>query len=163
MLLFADVHTIAHEMNIEKTVHALAALLPALFLCVNPSLAGAVEHPGVFENDAQCSRCHSEKMRGRSVHSAMSSPCTVCHITERQGDMMMVSLSLPKARICFACHEETAALRQHAPKIKGQCLECHDAHSSGSAMLLRSVNPVKHRQACASNSHLRPPDNDLCR
>jgi predicted CXXCH cytochrome family protein len=56
-----------------------------------------------------------------------------------QGDMLSVSLSMPKEKICSACHDEAAALRQHAPSVKGSCLECHDAHSSNRKMLLREV------------------------
>ena len=53
-----------------------------------------------------------------------------------QGDMTTVSLSMPKSKICSACHDQSAALRQHVPAVKGQCLECHDAHSSRYRLLL---------------------------
>ncbi len=96
--------------------------------------AAAVEHPGAVDKD--CATCHVKKITGKSVHSAMSSPCTVCHVTMTQGDMTMVSLSMPKTKICSACHQESAALRQHVPAVKGQCVECHDAHSSERRMLL---------------------------
>jgi predicted CXXCH cytochrome family protein len=105
----------------------LFALLPA----------AAVEHPGSLDKDADCTSCHSAKMRGKSVHSAMQSPCNVCHVTTTQGDMMLVSLSMPKNKICFACHEQASALRLHNPSVKRQCMECHDAHSSDRRMLLR--------------------------
>jgi predicted CXXCH cytochrome family protein len=100
--------------------------------------AGAVEHPGSLEKDSDCSSCHVQKMTGKSVHSAMSSPCMVCHVTMTQGDMTTVSLSMPKGKICFACHEEATAWKQHSPSVKGQCVECHDAHSSDRRMLLRA-------------------------
>jgi predicted CXXCH cytochrome family protein len=51
--------------------------------------------------------------------------------------MTQVSLSMPKGRICFACHEQAAESRLHNPAVKGQCVECHDAHSSERRMLLR--------------------------
>ena len=44
-----------------------------------------------------------------------------------------------QAKICFACHQESAALREHVPTVKGQCIDCHDAHSSDQKMLLRVV------------------------
>jgi predicted CXXCH cytochrome family protein len=118
----------------------LGALACSLLVCVtlwNAPRASAVEHPGALEKDADCSGCHVQKMMGRSVHSVMSSPCTVCHVTATQGDLTMVRLSMPKTRICFACHEESAALRQHVPAVKGPCTDCHDAHSSARRMLLR--------------------------
>jgi predicted CXXCH cytochrome family protein len=44
--------------------------------------------------------------------------------------------SMPKQKICFACHQEAAAFRKHVPAAKGQCLDGHDAHSSERKMLL---------------------------
>lgn len=51
--------------------------------------------------------------------------------------MTLVSLSMPKGKICFACHEQAAESQLHNPAVKGQCVECHDAHSSDRRMLLR--------------------------
>ncbi len=99
--------------------------------------AAAVEHPGTLPKDAECTSCHAAKIRGKSVHSVMETSCGVCHVTQTQGDMTVVSLSLPKQKICFACHQESAALRLHVPGVKGACLDCHDAHSSDQKMLLR--------------------------
>ena len=75
----------------------------------------AIEHPGVVPQGAECGSCHADKLTGKSVHSAMATTCTVCHVAMTQGDMMTVSLSMPKEKICSACHDETAALRQHVP------------------------------------------------
>ena len=97
---------------------------------------GPVEHPGVVPREAECASCHAEKVSGKSVHSAMATSCTVCHVAMTRGDMTTMSLSMPKGKICFACHEESAALRQHVPAVKGQCVDCHDAHSSDRKMLL---------------------------
>lgn len=99
--------------------------------------AAAVEHPGVVPKDAECTSCHAAKIRGKSVHSVMAGSCDVCHLTQTQGDMTRVMLSMPKQKICFACHQDSAALRKHFPAVKGQCLDCHDAHSSERKMLLR--------------------------
>jgi predicted CXXCH cytochrome family protein len=124
-------------MTCEKRLVALPASLLALVALWCTPGAWAVEHPGTLEKGADCSTCHAQKMMGRSVHSAMQSPCTVCHVTSTQGDMTTVSLSMPKNKICYACHEESAALRQHVPAMKGPCVDCHDAHSSQRRMLLR--------------------------
>ncbi|HYM78635.1 MAG TPA: cytochrome c3 family protein [Candidatus Dormibacteraeota bacterium] len=112
---------------------AILAVVSSLLLVRG---ANAVEHPGVVPRDVECSSCHVAKIIGKSVHSAVESSCTVCHVTMTQGDMTTVSLMMPKGKICSACHEEAAALRQHVPAVKGQCVECHDAHSSGRKMLL---------------------------
>jgi predicted CXXCH cytochrome family protein len=107
-----------------------------LLLLATATAAAATEHPGVLANDADCSSCHAKKVSGKSVHSAMATACTVCHVAMTQGDMTTMSLAMPKEKICFACHEQSAALRQHVPGVKGQCVECHDAHSSDRRMLL---------------------------
>jgi len=117
-----------------------------IFLCV-PLLLGTmrasvvenrgVEHPGVVHQDDNCSSCHPDKTRGKSVHSAMALSCTVCHLAQTQGDMTILTLPMPKAKICSSCHEEGVLLRQHSRAAKGLCLDCHDAHSSNRRMLLR--------------------------
>ena len=77
-------------------------------------------------------------MMGKSVHSAMATACTVCHVAPTRGDLTTLNLSRPKAEICFACHEKTGELQRHALTSKNECLACHDAHSSERRMLLRA-------------------------
>jgi predicted CXXCH cytochrome family protein len=113
-------------------------MLVFLGLLVTASLpAFGVEHPGIVPKEANCSSCHAAKINGKSVHSAMLTSCTVCHLVATQGDMTMVSLAMHKNQICFACHEKTVELRLHKAAAKGLCVDCHDAHSSDRRMLLR--------------------------
>lgn len=114
----------------------MAALAMVLALCGEML---AVEHPGVLGKDAECASCHLSKITGKSVHSVVEVSCTVCHVTMTKGDMTLMSLSMPKEKICSACHDQAAALRQHVPSVKGTCVECHDAHSSERKMLLLSA------------------------
>jgi len=106
-----------------------------------------VEHPGVLHDGDDCSSCHASKTVGKSVHSAMASPCTICHLAQTQGDMTTLNLIMPKEQICFACHEKSAELRQHTPVVQGRCVECHDSHSSARRMLLREVSDLQDRSA----------------
>lgn len=120
------------------SVRAIALeVLVTLFALPGTMRAGAVEHPGVLPSEAECASCHASKISGRSVHSVMTASCSVCHVTTTKGDMTLMSLSMPKEKICSACHDEPAALRQHVPAVKGTCVECHDAHSSERKLLLR--------------------------
>lgn len=118
--------------------YAIGALIASLLFAATVR-AGTVEHPGTLARDAECSSCHAKKISGTSVHSAMVSPCTTCHVARTQGDMTTLSLLMPKEQICYACHEKSSAIKQHVPAIKGQCVECHDAHSSDRRMLLREA------------------------
>jgi len=114
-----------------------SALISSLLLLLPLAMqASAIEHPGILDKDAQCSSCHANKTRGKSVHSAGEVSCTVCHLTETKGDMTMLNLLLSKEKICSACHEKGAQLRQHSPAAKQQCVDCHDPHSSSRNSLL---------------------------
>lgn len=107
----------------------------------------SIEHPGVLPKDANCSSCHINKTQGKSVHAAMEIPCTVCHLAQTEGDMTMLNLAAPKEKICFGCHEKSAQLRQHKPTakgLKGQCVDCHDSHSSPRRSLLREHAALNH-------------------
>src|SRR5579863_346387 len=113
-----------------------AMFLSFLVVFMTTLRAGGIEHPGTIEKDAICASCHGKKISGASVHSAMAMPCTVCHVAMTRGDMTTLTLLMPKEKICFACHEQSAAMQQHVPAVKGRCIECHDAHSSNHRMLL---------------------------
>ena len=95
-----------------------------------------IEHPGILHKEDNCSACHADKTRGKSVHSAMEIACTICHQAQTQGDMTLLQLELPKEEICFSCHEKTMMLRGHPEAVKKLCVDCHDAHSSSLRMLL---------------------------
>ena len=124
--------------GLESRVVVKASVYTFVVLLLPTALMG-VEHPGVVPKDAECTSCHTAKVRGKSVHSVMATSCDVCHVTQTQGDMTIVNLSMPKQKICFACHQESTALREHVPSVKGPCVDCHDAHSSDQKMLLRVV------------------------
>jgi len=126
-----------------KSGRAILSLTACTFLTLlaNAVPVFAVEHPGSIGN-ASCASCHASKLRGKSVHSAMATSCAVCHVMQTQGDMTTVSLAAPKERICFSCHEKAESLRLHQSAAKGQCLDCHDAHSSDREMLLRIAQAI---------------------
>lgn len=115
--------------------------------------AWAVEHPGVVPQNVDCSSCHARQITGRSVHSAMATSCTVCHVAKTQGDMTTLTLAMPKEQICFSCHEKSAALQQHVPVVKGSCVDCHDSHSSDQRMLLLKA-PVSSARNQKRNIHV---------
>ena len=107
-------------------------------LMLLPPMAQArtIEHPGILHKEDNCSTCHGDKTKGKSVHSAMEIACTICHQAETQGDMTTMQLSQPKEEICFSCHEKNMMLREHPKAVQTLCIDCHDAHSSSRRMLL---------------------------
>ena len=118
--------------------YTLSVLQFCLSLSLLPLAAQVrtIEHPGILHKEDNCSSCHADKTRGKSVHSAMEVVCTVCHLAQTQGDMTTLQLSLPKEEICFSCHEKSMMLREHPSAVKKLCVDCHDAHSSNRRMLL---------------------------
>jgi predicted CXXCH cytochrome family protein len=122
-----------------------SALIGSLLLLLAAAIqSSAVEHPGILPKNANCSSCHADKTSGKSVHSAMEVSCTVCHLVKTEGDMTTIYLAMPRQEICFACHEKSAELQQHSPAVKGQCVDCHDTHSSSRPFLLRGQAGVRH-------------------
>jgi Cytochrome c7 and related cytochrome c len=124
---------------------ALIFALCLLFL-LPAARASAVEHPGILHKDDNCSSCHPDKTSGKSVHSAMALSCTVCHLAQTQGDMTILNLAMPRQLICFACHEKSMSLQRHSLGVKGQCVDCHDSHSSNRRLLLREVIDTPRRE-----------------
>jgi predicted CXXCH cytochrome family protein len=116
-----------------------------LMLAAMPASAAenrGVEHPGSLHADDNCSSCHADKSRGKSVHSAIELSCTICHLAQTNGDMTTLTLLMPKPKLCFACHEQSWSVRQHRPVTQRPCLDCHDAHNSNQRMLLRGPSHV---------------------
>jgi predicted CXXCH cytochrome family protein len=127
------------------------ALIVVVLLALAAAMhASVVEHPGVLHRDDACSSCHADKTRGKSVHSVIAISCTVCHLAETQGDMTTLSLIMSKEQICFACHENSVALRRHSRTTNRICLDCHDAHNSNRPMLLKEPTDLRHRRSALS-------------
>lgn len=122
-----------------ERIWALLSLLLFASMQMSAVENRAVEHPGSLSADDNCSSCHADKSRGKSVHSAMALPCTVCHVAQSQGDMTTLTLLMPKPKICFACHEQSRSVQQHKAKVNELCLNCHEAHSSNQPSLLREL------------------------
>lgn len=96
--------------------------------------SGGVEHPRSIRAEDDCSSCHADKAKGKSVHSAMVLRC-ICHVARTQGDMTTLSLLMPRPKTCSACHEQPSS--EHRAVANGSCLDCHDAHSGVRRSLLR--------------------------
>jgi predicted CXXCH cytochrome family protein len=135
-----------YQRRLERAMNYMPRVLIGSLLLMPAVPASAVEHPGILHKDDNCSSCHAAKTRGKSVHSAMAISCTVCHLAQTEGDMTTLNLAIPNEQICFACHQQSTALQKHSPVVKGQCVDCHDAHSSGRRLLLRAQADSGHQQ-----------------
>jgi mono/diheme cytochrome c family protein len=81
----------------------LSAVITVLFILLLPAIPASgvekrgVEHPGSVHADDNCSSCHVDKAKGKSVHSAMAPSCTVCHLAQTQSDITTLTLLMPKS------------------------------------------------------------------
>ena len=47
-----------------------------------------------------------------------------------EGETTTVNLTAPKEELCFTCHDKAKEEVKHGPYEKGQCVTCHDPHTS---------------------------------
>ena len=105
------------------------------FLVLLVPIAHAANHPRV-SSETNCAACHSDLLSGKTVHAEGELTCTLCHVVKSTGSYLTMSYPLPKEQLCFTCHERTA-MQQHFPTPKRECQDCHDAHRSNRAILLK--------------------------
>jgi len=115
-------------LHLEKCVLCLLVLVGSVF---------ASNHPAITRQNANCALCHSDMTKGQSVHSEGELSCALCHSARTDGNTAEMELTVPRADICFVCHERSAMQQHVASGPKKGCLDCHDAHRSDRVMLLR--------------------------
>ena len=113
-------------------------LMLLLVVLATAMRSAAVEHPVKLDKDADCASCHEDKTKGRAVHTAIAMGCTTCHDVKTQGETTTVEFTTPKDQLCFTCHEKAKEESLHGPYEKGQCVDCHDPHTSDFAKQLRA-------------------------
>jgi predicted CXXCH cytochrome family protein len=97
--------------------------------------AFSADHPELPKG-SECVSCHGEKAKGQSVHFDFTHACNVCHVVSVTNGKTSITLLLPKEKICYSCHEKAAM--EQVPYMKGECVSCHDPHSSERTYLLRT-------------------------
>ena len=78
----------------------------------------------------KCTDCHTDRSEGKYVHSAMAIGCVACHQVETKNDETSINLIAPRNELCITCHEVEKRAVMHGPYKNGECLACHDPHSS---------------------------------
>jgi predicted CXXCH cytochrome family protein len=92
-----------------------------------------VEHPFIEPSDIKpetCLACHPEKMASQFVHTAVRMGCQSCHHIISEKNKTTITLLAAGGDLCAKCHELKKGPVLHGPYEKGQCLICHDPHSS---------------------------------
>jgi predicted CXXCH cytochrome family protein len=110
--------------------------LPFVVFLLPPFRLGAedsLDHPVIERKDIKretCLTCHPEKNEGRFVHTAVRMGCPTCHQITSERNKTTITLFAPRAELCSKCHEARKDPVLHGPYKNGQCLICHDPHSS---------------------------------
>jgi predicted CXXCH cytochrome family protein len=112
----------------------LLGILAALVLRVSKfSAVDSTEHPYVETRDLKpetCLKCHPTKNQGKFVHTAVGMGCESCHQTASVDNKTTITLIATGGDLCARCHDANKDPVQHEPFKTGQCLVCHDPHTS---------------------------------
>jgi len=101
----------------------------------------AGEHPVTLEKNvdaAKCLECHEDKTKGKHVHSAIAMGCTTCHEVKVEKDTTTIELTSPRQELCVTCHDKSKQATLHGPYAKGNCVLCHDPHTTEFEKQLRA-------------------------
>jgi len=161
-----------------------------------------VLHPELPDTKADtCLTCHDTIGKAAVIHGPVSGGyCTSCHVFSGAGDKTRIDLAGGAtkdntAALCGACHDDVLKISRaeyaHGPVAEGNCISCHDPHSSEHPYVLKLPEaelcsachddvglelkmPVRHAPAAAACSlchdphgnqqpaRLREPVNKLC-
>ena len=126
-----------------KTEKMVKVVLVAMFLSAvilisssrRTPAAQTTEHPYIASDDIKsetCLTCHPDKKEGKFVHTAVGMGCENCHqaASEKDKEKTTITLIATGGELCAMCHEASKDPVQHGPYKAGQCLVCHDPHSS---------------------------------
>ena len=118
--------------KVYRTLHFLLSaicLLPPIQVCAEEP----IEHPFIEPKDIKsqtCLTCHPEKKQGKFVHTAVGMGCENCHQAISEKSKTTITLVATGGDLCAKCHETRKDPVLHGPYKNGQCLTCHDPHSS---------------------------------
>jgi predicted CXXCH cytochrome family protein len=127
-----------------------------LILLASAGFTFAATHPVPLDKNtdtAKCVECHTDKAKGKFVHSAIQAGCTSCHEIRVNKDVTRVKLitSTPQA-LCLTCHADKNAAdlkgKVHPPAVR-DCIKCHDPHQSDNKFqLLKPTSGEKNENLC---------------
>jgi len=94
---------------------------------------GTTEHPFIEPSAIKsetCLTCHPDKKEGKFVHSAVAMGCENCHQASSEKGKTAITLVATGGELCAMCHEAKKDPVLHVPYREGQCLICHEPHTS---------------------------------
>ena len=121
--------------GIRKVNLTLFSLLLAIMAVLSRQVPAEepIAHPFIEQKDIKsetCLTCHPEKKQGKFVHTAVGMGCENCHQATSEKNKTTITLVATGGDLCAMCHEAAKDPVLHGPYKNGQCLTCHDPHSS---------------------------------
>ena len=99
------------------------------------------EHPFIKPQEIKsgtCLICHADKQEGKHVHSAVAAGCQNCHQVTSKNSATTIVLRATGGQLCAMCHEMESDPVLHVPYRDGQCMICHNPHTSNFPRQLRA-------------------------
>lgn len=122
----------------SRVLYRIATVLFALLCLLLNRLTVAetsTEHPYIDTSEIKsetCLSCHPDKNEGKFVHTIVNSGCESCHhaTSEKKKEKTTITLAAEGGDLCAMCHDAKKDPVVHGPYKAGQCLVCHNPHSS---------------------------------
>ena len=107
--------------------------------------------------------CHTSFRESQFVHSpVLLEHCGMCHLTLE--DRHVFKLAATGGGMCTVCHKMKFQPSVHEPVTKGECLKCHDSHSSEFPSLIKTSTSGElcytcheETEALFSNTYMHAP------
>ena len=141
-------------MKRNSTIYKLVSLTIAITCMV--TLANAQD----AENT--CQQCHNDLVALKIVHAPATESCESCHTANEnehpQEGVKGFQLADEATALCFYCHEEFSETNIHAPAESGECVMCHNPHSSNYPSLLTASSE---KALCLQCHEMEIPNTDV--
>jgi len=122
--------------QIIQHLPALIFFLASIIFLLNGDISHCQQFP-------DCLKCHKDKVAGKYDHPVSCVSChTKAHLTGMKAQYPRY-LFAQGVDLCWGCHDKTKFMGKvnHPPVEKGECLSCHDVHTTDYKSLIPSAMP----------------------
>ncbi len=134
-------------MQTMKQFSSIPAMLIHSALCIIVMFCCNVKP--LFAESVDCSMCHPDLAKKKTVHAAIGMGCATCHtnlnvseVPHKVTGKVPKGLSSAQPDICYGCHDISIFSKKnvHAALMMG-CTTCHNPHSTDAQKLLVAELP----------------------
>ncbi len=143
-------------MRYRYAISLLVVLMAAVLLAPSGSRAE--------KKFPDCKKCHKYKASKEVVHPAVNLGCVACHVDAHRREAKFPKFLFAEGvDLCWGCHDKSMFTKKvvHPPVARGECLLCHNPHSTDNPKVLRAPVPDLcfncHDKAKFENKTTHPP------